>query len=362
MTIDFGWFLPTMGDTEIIGPPTREATLDYLVQVARTAEDAGFVFALVPVGTTCEDAWLASSMVAARTDKLKFLVAMRPGFVAPTVAAKMSNTVDQLSRGRVLINIVTGGFPAELAADGDFTEHDARYERTQEFMQVVRKAWTEPRSWHHEGRFFKVEKGNVFQKPFQKPHPPFYFGGASDAAKVVGAEEADVYLLWGETVPMVRERIADMRARAAAIGRTLRFGMRILVCVRETEEEARAAAQAMVAEVPPEFENMMAKHHSGADSEGEKRQRELTAQGEWLGPNLWTGIGRARLGVGTARVGSGENVAARLREYIAEGIDTFILSGYPHLEEAERFGRYVMPHFRGEASVPVAPARELARA
>ena len=111
MSIDFGWFLPTMGDTEIVGPPTREATTDYLVQVARTAEDAGFVFALVPVGTTCEDAWLASSFVASRTEKLKFLVAMRPGFIAPTVAAKMANTFDQLTRGRVLINVVTGGFP-----------------------------------------------------------------------------------------------------------------------------------------------------------------------------------------------------------------------------------------------------------
>lgn len=361
MTIDFGWFLPTMGDSELVGPPTRPATVDYLAQVARTAEDAGFVFALVPVGTTCMDAWLASSMVAARTEKLKFLVAMRPGFIAPTVAAKMSNTLDQLSGGRVLINVVTGGFPAELAADGDFTEHDERYLRTQEFMQVVRKAWTE-RHFDHDGRFFRVENGDVFPKPFQKPAPPFYFGGASDAAKDVGAREADVYLLWGETLEMVKERIADMRARAAALGRTLRFGMRILVCVRETEDEARAAAEAMVADIPVKFEDAMQKHLAGADSEGEKRQRQLNAAGDWIAPNLWTGIGRARLGVGTALVGSGEHVAARVREYVDAGIDTFILSGYPHLEEAERFGRYVIqPHFRGEATVPAVP-RALAHA
>src|SRR5581483_3742883 len=115
MTIDFGWFLPTMGDSERIGPPTRPATLDYLVEVARAAEEAGFVFALVPVGTTCEDAWLASGIVAGRTERLKFLVAMRPGFIAPTVAAKMATTFDVLTRGRVLINVVTGGFPHELA-------------------------------------------------------------------------------------------------------------------------------------------------------------------------------------------------------------------------------------------------------
>jgi alkanesulfonate monooxygenase len=351
MTIDFGWFLPTMGDAEVLGPPTRPATLDYLTEVATAAEDAGFVFALVPVGTTCLDAWLACGMVAARTQKLKFLVAMRPGFVSPTLAAKMSNTFDQLAPGRVIINVITGGYPVELAADGDFLDHDARYERTQEFMQVVRKAWTLGKGWDHDGTYYKVEQGDVHPRPLQQPHPPFYFGGASDMAKKVGAEETDVYLLWGEPIDMVRERIADMRERAAKVGRTLRFGIRLLVCVRETDEEARAAAEAMVAEVPENFEGMMQKHMSGADSEGEKRQRMLREQGDWIGPNLWTGIGRARLGVGLAIVGSGESVAARIREYVDEGIDTFIFSGYPHLEESERFGRYVMPHFRGEATI-----------
>ncbi|HEY8171694.1 MAG TPA: LLM class flavin-dependent oxidoreductase, partial [Dehalococcoidia bacterium] len=250
---------------------------------------------------------------------------------------------------------VTGGFPAELAADGDFTEHDDRYVRTAEFMQVVRQAWTEPKRWSHEGRYYRVENADVHPKPYQQPRPPFYFGGASDAAKEVGAAETDVYLLWGETIPMVRERIADMRARAAALGRSLRFGMRIHVLVRETEDEARADAAALISEIPEGYQKMMDRHMSASDSEGEKRQRELREQ-EWLGPNLWAGIGKARLGVGTALVGSGENVAARLREYVAEGIDTFILSGYPHLEEAQRFGRYVMPHFAGEASSPLAPA------
>ncbi len=360
MTIDFGWFLPTMGDTETIGPPTREATADYLVEVAKAAEDAGFVFALMPVGTTCHDAWLASAIVAARTDSLKFLVAMRPGFVAPTVAAKMANTLDQLTHGRVLINVVTGGFPAELAADGDFTEHDERYERTQEFMQVVRHAWLAETRFDHQGRFYRIERGDVHPKPYQKPYPPFYFGGASEAAKRVGAEEADVYLLWGETLDMVRERIADMRRRAAAAGRTLRFGMRIHVIVRETEAQAWTDAEQMIADIPENFQVMVDKIMTRSDSEGEKRQRALARESEnlVLGPNLWSGIGRARIGVGTALVGSGENVAARLQEYIDEGIDTFILSGYPHLEEAQRFGRYVMPHFAHTRSVAHTSARD----
>jgi len=349
MNVDFGWFLPTMGDSETIGPPTRPATPDYLVDVAKAAEEAGFTFALVPVGTTCQDAWLASAVVAARTEKLKFLVAMRPGFIAPTVAAKMSNTLDQLTEGRVLINVVTGGYPAELAADGDFTEHDERYARTQEFMQVMRKAWTEEKRWDHSGHFYRIEGGNVFPRPFRRPYPPFYFGGASEAAKKVGAEETDVYLLWGEPLPMVRERIGNMRERAAAVGRELRFGMRIHVIVRETEEEAWAAAEALVANISEGFQAAMDKVLSRTDSEGEKRQQGLRAGNEDLviAPNLWTGIGKARVGVGAALVGSGESVAARLREYVDEGIDTFILSGYPHLEEAQRFGRYVMPHFAG---------------
>jgi alkanesulfonate monooxygenase len=350
MSVEFGWFLPTMGDSEAIGPPTREPDLDYLVQVAEAAEDAGFTFALVPVGTTCHDAWLSSAVVAGRTQKLKFLVAMRPGFIAPTVAAKMSNTLDQLTRGRVLINVVTGGYPAELAADGDFTEHDDRYARTQEFMQVVRKAWSEQKRWDHEGVYYRIEGGNVFPRPYQQPYPPFYFGGASEAAKMVGAKETDVYLLWGETLPMVRERIADMRERSAAVGRTLRFGMRIHVIVRETDDEAWAAADALIANIPEGFQTAMDKILSRTDSEGEKRQQGMRQEKEdlVLAPNLWAGIGKARVGVGTALVGSGENVAARLQEYVDEGIDTFILSGYPHLEEAQRLGRYVMPHFAGQ--------------
>jgi len=350
MNVEFGWFLPTMGDSEVIGPPTRPATLDYLVEVAKAADEAGFKFALVPVGTTCQDAWLASAVVAGRTEKLKFLVAMRPGFVAPTLAAKMSNTLDQLTGGRVLINVVTGGYPAELAADGDFTEHDERYARTQEFMQVVRKAWTEETRWEHEGTYYRVEGGNVFPRPYRRPYPPFYFGGASEAARKVGAEETDVYLLWGETLPMVRERIADMRARAAAVGRTLRFGMRIHVIARETEAEAWAAADELVAHIPEGFQTAMDKILSRTDSEGEKRQQGMRKETEDLviGPNLWTGIGKARVGVGAAIVGSGESVAARLKEYVDEGIETFILSGYPHLEEAQRFGKYVMPYFAGQ--------------
>jgi len=305
---------------------------------------------------------MASAVVAGQTERLKFLVAMRPGFVAPTLAAKMSNSLDQLTKGRVLINVVTGGFPAELAADGDFLDHDERYARTQEFMQVVRKAWTEPKRWNHEGKYYKVEGGNTQPRPYTQPYPPFYFGGASEAARVVGAQEADVYLLWGEPLGMVQERIDDMRKRAADIGRTLRFGLRIHVVSRETEDEAWAAADELIAHIPPEFEQATQHLQSKTDSSGEQRQQQMRSRagasdnGDSLvvGPNLWAGIGKARVGVGTALVGSGENVAKRIQEYVDSGIDTFIFSGYPHLEEANRFGRYVMPHFAKTAAATTA--------
>jgi alkanesulfonate monooxygenase len=202
-----------------------------------------------------------------------------------------------------------------------------------------------------------VKGGNVLPRPYQEPYPPFYFGGASEPARRVGADEADVYLLWGEPPAMVAERIEDMRQRAAAIGRTLRFGLRVHVVVRETEVEAWAAAESLIADIPESYQAAMDKVLSRTDSEGERRQQQIRASASngkddlVVSPNLWTGIGKARVGVGAALVGSGESVAARLREYVDLGIDTFILSGYPHVEEAQRFGRFVMPHFAAERVV-----------
>ena len=227
-------------------------------------------------------------------------------------------------------------------------------------MQVVRKAWTEEKRWDYEGDYYKVRGAKLFPKPFQQPCPPFYFGGASEAGKRVGAEETDVYLLWAETQDMVRERVEDMRKRAAQLSRTLRFGMRLHVVVRETEEAAWAAADELISDIPEQLEAVMQKVHARTDSEGERRQQQMrNSDGEEelvIGPNLWTGIGKARVGVGTALVGSGENVARRLQEYADIGLDTFILSGYPHLEEAERFGKFVMPYFVGKKTEPAAAA------
>ena len=267
-----------MGDTEVIGPPTREATADYLTEVARAAEDAGFVFALVPVGTTCEDAWLASAVVAARTEKLKFLVAMRPGFVAPTVAAKMSNTLDQMTRGRVLINVVTGGFPAELAADGDFTEHDERYARTQEFMQVVRQGVDGAETWSHEGRYYRIENGDVHPEAVPAAVARRSTSAAHRRRRRRSARRRPTSTCSGASRCRWCASASPTCARARrSSGGRCGSACASTSCVRETDAEARAAAEALVAEIPENFQKMMDKHHAAGDSEGEKRQRALAS-------------------------------------------------------------------------------------
>jgi alkanesulfonate monooxygenase len=345
---EFAWFLPTAGDLESFGKAEtqRKATLPYLAQVGRAAENAGFTSVLVPVGDACEDAWVVAGLVAGQTERLKFLVAVRPGFVAPTVAAKMVATFDQLAPGRLLVNVVTGGFPAELAADGDFTPHDERYARTGEFLEVMRKYWTE-RQFDHEGAFYRVEGCRPFIKCATEPHPPLYAGGASEAAEELFAREIDCYLLWGESIPQMQERIARMKAKAAANGRSLRLGVRMHVLARETEAEAVEAAYAQVEGVSEATRERARATLMATDSAGESRQRDfaMTGDDQWVEPNLWAGVGQVRRGVGVTLVGSYEQVARKFLAYTEMGLSFFILSGYPHLEECENAGRKWLPLF-----------------
>ncbi|MEX2080139.1 MAG: LLM class flavin-dependent oxidoreductase, partial [Dehalococcoidia bacterium] len=214
---EFAWFLPTSGDLERFGDAStyRPATMGYLVEVGLAAERAGFTTVLVPVGDGCEDAWVVAGLVAPQTERLRFLVAVRPGFVAPVVAAKMVSTFDMLTGGRLVVNVVTGGFPAELAADGDFTPHDERYRRTAEFIEVMKKYWTE-RKFDYEGAYYRVEGCRPMVKCVTEPYPPIYAGGASEIAEDVFAGELDCYLLWGETMPQMAERMARVKQKAAA--------------------------------------------------------------------------------------------------------------------------------------------------
>ena len=341
------WFVPSFPDQSRLGDASTLVTpsLEHLRRVAQTAEAAGFEAMLVPTGEGCMDAWVVAATLAQATSSIKFLVAFRPGFVNPPVAARMASTLDRLSGGRLLLNVVTGGHPHELAKDGDVgVDHDARYRRTDEFIQVVLRSWHE-QGWDHDGEFFSVRGGGIAQRPKQKPHPPIYVGGSSDLAMQTAARYADVYLMWGEPVELMAGRAEQAKKAAADLGRTITVGTRFQVVCRATDEEARRDAEEIVGSIDPSYGEKLRSHSDRTDSVGQARQNELWAQsgGDWLTNVLWNGFARARMGASVALVGSGPTIKRTLDTYVDAGIDTFILSGYRHDEEAERVGRYLLP-------------------
>ncbi|MFF2379753.1 LLM class flavin-dependent oxidoreductase [Streptomyces sp. NPDC058108] len=354
MSLTFHWFLPTNGDSRhVVGgghgtPATgsgrdRPPTVAYLSQIARAAEDLGFVGALTPTGAWCEDAWLTTAMVSQHTERLKFLVAFRPGFVSPTLAAQMASTFQRQTGGRLLLNVVTGGESHEQRAYGDFLDKDARYRRTGEFLRIVRELW-DGRTVDLAGEHLRVEEARLAQVP--DPVPEIYFGGSSPVAGEVAARHADVYLTWGEPPAQVAEKIAWARRLAEPEGRTLRFGIRLHVITRDTSEQAWAEAGRLLDGFDPETVKSVQAGLARSESEGQRRMRALhggSRESLEIHPNLWAGIGLVRGGAGTALVGSHEEVADRVAEYHALGIDEFVLSGYPHLEEAYWFGENVLP-------------------
>ncbi|MFQ3556441.1 LLM class flavin-dependent oxidoreductase [Streptomyces gramineus] len=359
MSLTFHWFLPTNGDSRhVVGgghgtPATasgrdRPPTVAYLSQIAKAAEDLGFVGALTPTGAWCEDAWLTTAMVSRHTERLKFLVAFRPGSVSPTLAAQMASTFQRQSGGRLLLNVVTGGESHEQRAYGDFLDKDARYRRTGEFLDIVRQLW-EGKTVDLEGEHLRVEDAKLARVP--DPVPEVYFGGSSPAAGRVAARFVDVYLTWGEPPAQVAEKIAWIRGLAAEQGRTLRFGIRLHVITRDTSEQAWAEANRLLDGFDPETVRSVQAGLARSESAGQQRMLALHGgrrDALEIHPNLWAGIGLVRGGAGTALVGSHEEVAARIKEYAALGIDEFVLSGYPHLEEAYWFGEGVLPRLAAE--------------
>lgn len=341
------WFIPTHGDGHYLGTAEggRPVDLGYLKQVAQAADTLGYYGALLPTGKSCEDSWIVASALAPLSERLRYLVAVRPGLQQPTVAARMTATLDRLSRGRLLINVVTGGDPVENKGDGIFLSHTARYDVTREFMEVYKRL-LEGETVDYAGEHIRVEGAQVLYEPAQKPHPPFYFGGSSDAGIDVAARLIDKYLTWGEPPAQVAEKIVAVRAAAARHGRTLSFGIRLHVIVRETNEAAWKAAERLISKIDDSTIAAAQTVFSRMDSVGQARMSSLHGGRRdklEVSPNLWAGVGLVRGGAGTALVGDPETVAQRMREYMDIGIDSFILSGYPHLEEAYRFAELVMP-------------------
>ena len=381
MGLRLHWFLPTAGDSrslvgagqgvphevqsglgETLTSGFRAPSIDYLAEVARAAEQLGFEGVLTPTGTFCEDAWLTTAALLRETNRLKFLVAFRPGVINPVLAAQMAAAYQRISGGRLMLNIVTGGEPVEQARFGDTAPKDQRYARTDEFLSVLRGAWYDaPFDFvgAHYSATGAIVSGGI------DPAPDIYFGGSSVPAGPVAARHADVYLTWGEPPELVREKLVWMRELAEAQGRTLRFGLRIHTLSRDTSEEAWQHAQWLLDGLDPATVAAAQRALDASESTGQQRMTSLrggrtaysSARELEVSPNLWSGVGLVRGGAGTALVGSHEEVADRIAEYHDLGIDEFILSGYPHVEEAYWFGEGVMPVLRSRRllGAPAAP-------
>lgn len=345
MPLEFLWYVPNTVESGHRGDDTAEGwgTLDFSAGMAQAVEDHGFVGALIGSGWGRTDTFTLATALTARTTRFMPLAAIRPGYSQPGPFACAATTLDQLGQGRLLVNIVTG--KDDNRAYGDFKEESAdRYARTREFMQIVRRLWTEE-DVTYTGQFYRVEHSTCLPRPYRPGGPPLWFGGASPAAEQVAATEADVQLMWGEPLALAEERIERLKriSETADRARPLEYGLRITLVVRDTTEEAWAAARAKLGGWEGALDRRVEKNVTGIGSVGQARLRELMDVGEVLDRCLWTAP--AKFGTGAAStwlVGSAADVIASLEAYVALGISKFILSDTPYLDEAIRVGKQVV--------------------
>jgi alkanesulfonate monooxygenase len=357
MSLKILWFIPTHGDSRYLGTTRggRQADFNYFRQMAVAADSLGYEGVLIPTGRSCEDPWTVAASLIDATKRLKFLVALRPGLTLPVQQARIAATFDRLSGGRLLVNLVTGGDPDELAGDGLFLDHAERYELSSEFLQIWREVLARSHAGEPldvQGKHLSVQGAKLLYPPLQAPYPPLFFGGSSPEAHELAAAQLDTYLTWGEPPAAVAQKVADIRERAARHGRSLTYGIRLHVIVRETEEAAWDAAAELVQHLEPATVAAAQKKFAQMDSVGQRRMAALhngqydpkdIRKGLEVAPNLWAGVGLVRGGAGTALVGNPQQVADRIHEYADMGLEYFVLSGYPHLEEAYRFAELVFP-------------------
>jgi alkanesulfonate monooxygenase len=346
--LDFLWFIPTSGDGSYLGSNDLNRAPDprYLGEIATAVDRLGYSGVLIPTGVACEESFVIAANLAAYTEKLRLLVAIRPGTASPAYYARLASTLDRVSNGRLLLNIVVGGSAGELAGDGIFLPHDERYDHADEFFQVFNKLM-ETGEANLDGKYIKAINAQLGTPPVQSPRPPLYFGGSSDAGIEFSAGLVEKYLTWGEPPAQVSEKIAKVRKAAAAKGRDVTFGIRLHFIVRETDDEAWEAADRLISKLSDEtIAEAQQRFVTESDSVGQQRMAALHGGRRdklEVSPNLWAGIGLVRSGAGTALVGSPKTVAARLKEYQDLGIDTVVASGYPHLEEAYRVSELLFP-------------------
>ena len=322
----------------------------WLRDFSRAHEDAGFDKVLVGYTAMAAEGFAVTGYAAAHTERLGFLIAHRPGFVAPTLAARAAATLDQLTGGRVSLHIITGGSDIDQARDGDWVDHDTRYRRTDEYLEIVRRVWTEEQPFDHAGEFYRVARAFSEVKPVQRPHVPLYFGGASPVAHQVGARHCDVFMLWGEPLAAIRARIAEVRAVAAELGRTPpRFSVSLRPIIAPTESQAWDKARGILATV-------RAKQGDRTlplpEAEGARRLVQFAGQADVHDTRLWTPIAAAVGGAGntTALVGTPAQVAEALLAYHDLGVTTLLIRGFDPLHDAREYGRELIPLLRAEVA------------
>jgi len=344
--LEFGWFLPTSGDTTCYGDPAKfvEPSAELFDRVVLAAEAAGFEYFLVPVAATCWEAWISSAMAVAKTKRIKALVAARPGYISPVQLAKMGATFDQLSGGRLSVNLIAGQSETEARAEGIALPKEDRYAMMDEDVSILKALWMATGPVNYEGRFHTLKGARISPRPLQQPHPRFYLGGGSAEAWEISAKHSDIHLFWGDTPERIAENMATIRGMAARYGRaeTIGFGMRLQILCRETEAEAWAAAHELVRDVTEAQTRFIRTHYAG--SAANQRVQQLAREhGDLIGPHLWTGVTRVRPGAGIVVVGNPRQCAATLQQFIDLGCTSFCLSGYLHDDEATRFARWVRP-------------------
>jgi alkanesulfonate monooxygenase len=350
MTAKFIGYIGFNDTSEIHADQSRELDRAHVESAAIAQEKAGFDRVLIPFGSSSPESQIVAAHAAAVTTKLGFLVAHRPGFTQPTLAARQLATLDRLSAGRVAVHIITGGADEEMARDGDVSNKTDRYARTDEYLSILRREWTAEAPFDHAGRFYRVSKGYSEVKP---RHLPVFFGGSSEEAIDVAGRHADVYAFWGESHAMVREVIGRVRTSAARYGRHLGFSMSLRPIIAGTEEAAWHRADEVVDRVRALREG--AGHATSGHAPpnvGSQRLLQTAALGYRVDKRLWTGlasVGGAR-GNSTGLVGTAEQVADALLDYYDLGVDHFLIRGFEPLADAITYGRELLPIFRARVA------------
>lgn len=343
--LEFGWFLPTRGDTlDYAVPQQIPPSPEMFERVVKSAEDNGFEYILLPVAAACWDAWLTSALLTRNTNTIKMLVAARPGYINPVLLAKMIATFDQMTQGRISINLIAGQNDVENEAEGIGLSKTERYRMMEEEIEICKALWSGSEKLDYSGQYYSLKQAHIGPNIFQKPYPKFYLGGGSAEAAEFSAKHSNVHLFWGDTVERIGRNIQHIRSLAGKYKREaeIGFGMRLQIICRQNEAEAWAVAEGLVQNVTDDQKNVIKTHYAG--SEANQRVQQLSTEyGEMLGPHLWTGLTTARPGAGIVVVGTPEQCADTLQKYIDIGCHSFCLSGYLHDEEAARFGDWVRP-------------------